>query len=94
MDLYGKFILSPVQLHDSSCEMLSDTPTLKRDVETQFKHVSFLDDSISCLPFISNWVAVIRNQILIGTLIGTSILNKMNAFLKLTSRFKFRKSIH
>ena len=32
----------------------------------------------------------LRNQILIRTLIGASILNKMNTFLKLTSGFKFQ----
>ena len=47
-------------------------------------------NSIPRLLFCSNWAAVIRNQILIRTLIGAFIFNKMNAFLKLTSRFKFR----
>ena len=46
--------------------------------------------SIPRLLFNSNRAAVIRNQILIRTMIGASIFNKMNAFLKLTSGFKFR----
>ena len=33
-DLYGKFISSPLQLHDRSCETLSDTPTLKLEDES------------------------------------------------------------
>ena len=45
--------------------------------------MTFLDDSTSRPLFNSNRVAVIRNQILIGTLIGASVSNKMNAFLKL-----------
>ena len=48
-----------------------------------------LVDSISRLLFNSNWAAVIRNLILIRTLIGAAINNKMNAFLKLLADSNF-----
>ena len=39
--------------------------------------------------FNSNQAAVIKNQTLVRTLIGTSINNKMNAFLKLLADSNF-----